>query len=88
MSELDSEVYVPYLALAEAIIQSDNSPELYLLSLFPNATKEQIASFILYSIGRYHAGMIQGLEISDYCDPIGLMDAYQAGINEGIELRD
>jgi hypothetical protein len=86
MSNLEGNRYIPYLATAEAIVETDNSPELFLRSLVPSATDEQIASFCLYTIGKFHDGIIQGLEIAG-CDPIGEVEAFQTGVQEGFDFR-
>jgi hypothetical protein len=83
MSELDQELYIPYLSTAEAIVTKDDGPELFIRSLFAGATDEQIALFTLYTIARLHDGIVQGLEIAGR-DPIGEIAAYQMGVEEGL----
>jgi len=73
----------PYLTFAEAEMADDNSPEVFLRSHFPEATDHQVQSFILYSISKFHAGVVSGLEISGV-DPIGEVEAYQLGVKEGL----
>ncbi len=79
--------YIPYLPTAEAIIETDRSPELFLRALFPEATDEQIESFKLYTIAKFHDGIIQGLEIAG-CDSINEIEVYQMGVREGLEYRE
>jgi hypothetical protein len=89
MSESSPEVFVPYLAIAEAEIKYDNSPELYLLSLFPNATPEQIASFNLYSLAKFHDGLVHGVRITGEADnQMTVIEAYNLGVSEGIARND
>ena len=83
----DQERHIPYLPTAEAVVAVDNGPELYLRSLFPDATDEQVASFTLYTIAKFHEGIVQGLEIAGN-DPINELEAYQLGVQEGLDRRD
>ncbi len=83
MSELDRGIYIPYLPTAEAVVAADSGPELFILSIFPDATDEQVALFIFYTIAKFHDGIIQGLEIAGR-EPIGEVEAYQLGVDEGL----
>lgn len=82
-----SEEYIEFLCTAESIVQADNSPELFIRSLFPEATNEQIATFRLYTIGKMHDGIVQGLVIAGR-NPIGEVEAYQIGVNEGLSRKN
>jgi len=89
MSEFSSEVHIPYLSIAEEVMKNDDSPEQYLLSLFPNATLEQIASFNLYSLSKLHDGIVHGVELcSDRDDQMSVVEAYQLGVKEGQARND
>ncbi len=76
--------YTPYLALAEAVVDADSSPELFLHSLFPEASETQLAYFILYTIGKFHDGIMLGLEVAGR-DPIDEVSAYQIGVQDGLD---
>lgn len=85
MSERNAmDTYIPYLATAEAITAGDDSPELFLRSLFPGATDEQIASMRLYTTGKILDGIHYGLALSSE-DPIGSLEAYRMGEIDGFE---
>ncbi len=75
---------MPYLTLSEEIIAADHDPGLFLRSLFPDASDEQVALFALYTVGKFHDGVIQGLEIAGR-DAIGEVEAYRIGVTEGFE---
>lgn len=79
---IQNQEYVPYLRLSEEVIKADHNPGLFLRSLFPNATEEQVAIFNLYTVGKFHDGVIQGLEIAGR-DAIGEIEAYKMGVTEG-----
>lgn len=78
--------YIPYLATAEAVVGTDNSPELFLRSLMPYITPEQLDIFILYTIGKILDGINLGLDITGH-DPVGEVEAYKIGVQEGFDFR-
>lgn len=84
MPSRETDSYIPYLATAEAITEVDDSPDLFLRSLFPDATFEQVVLFRLYTLGKLHDGIMLGLEVTGH-DPIGEIEAYQQGIKDGQE---
>lgn len=86
MSYIDNGEYIPYLTLSKEVISSDHDPKLFLTSLFPEATAEQIELFIYYTIGKFLDGVLMGLDIAGR-DPIGEVEAYQIGVNDGLNRR-
>ncbi len=86
MSSLDNGEYIPYLTLSEEAILSEHNPKLFLLSLFPNASIEQIELFKLFAIGIFHNGLLMGLEVTGE-EPIGEIEAYQMGVKDGLNQR-
>jgi hypothetical protein len=68
MSELrlDENEYIPYLATAQAIVKAERAPDLFIRSLFPDATDEQVAVFYLHDLGTFHAGLVQGVELGGH----------------------
>jgi hypothetical protein len=82
MSFPDKETDIPYLTTAEAILEADESPDLFLRSMFPYATPEQIAMFRLYTLGKMHDGITIGLGIGN--DPIANFTAYLIGVTDGL----
>lgn len=78
------ETYIPYQATAEAITAGDDSPELFLRSLFPDATDEQITSMRLYTTGKILDGIHYGLALISE-DPVGPLEAYRIGEADGFE---
>ena len=84
MNSLDNGEYIPYLTLSSEVVSSEHDPELFLRSLFPEATDEQIALFIIYTIGKFHDGVIMGLDIAGR-DPIGEVEADQIGVQDGLK---
>lgn len=84
MSSLDNGEYIPYLTLSSEVIYSEHNPALFLRSMFPEATDEQIALFTIYTIGKFHDGVLMGLDIAGR-DPIGEVEAYQIGVQDGLK---
>lgn len=78
------DTYVPYEATAEVIAASDDSPELFLRSLFPDATYEQIQTLRLYTAGKILDGIHYGLALSTE-DPISPLRAHLMGVEDGYE---
>lgn len=87
MSLSNESIDIPYLATAEAVMEASHDPQLFLLSLFPEATAEQIAWFEHYTAGKILDGIHLGLEICGI-DPIGEVEAYQLGVQEGLSRND
>ncbi len=83
----NAEMYVPYQATAEAIATADESPRLFLLSLFPDATSEQMGSFYAYTTGKILDGIHLGLKLHD-ADPMSPLDAYKFGVEEGFDRSE
>lgn len=86
MSEKQPDTYIPFEATASSIIASDKTHARFLIALFPEATKEQIACFALYLTGIMHDGILMGLDLSG-CNPIGEIEAYQIGVKEGLNRK-
>ena len=84
MNSLDNGEYIPYLTLSSEVVSSEHDPGLFLRSLFPGATDEQIALFTIYTIGKFHDGVLMGLDIAAR-DPIGEVEAYQIGVQDGLK---
>ncbi len=89
MSEIrqdTQDTYVPYHAVAEVMADDGKANEAFLLSLFPDASPEQVALFLDYTAGRILDGISFGMEAIDTA-PIALLDAYRFGQEEGYERR-
>jgi hypothetical protein len=84
MSSQEQGTYIPYQATAEAISQADESPRLFLLSLFPDATPEQLEDFKSYTVGKLLDGIHYGLELSGH-DPLSPLEAYRLGEADGFD---
>ena len=63
---LDKNEYIPYLATEQEIVKAEREPDLFILSLFPDATDEQVAFFRLYDLGTFHAGLVHGVELGGH----------------------
>ncbi|HUP26324.1 MAG TPA: hypothetical protein VM124_01595 [Candidatus Limnocylindrales bacterium] len=83
MSET-AERFIPYHATAEAMAGQDDSPALFLRSLFPDATDEQVAQFEEYTAGKILDGIYYGLEATSN-EPVAPIEAYRFGRAEGYE---
>ncbi len=86
MSYSNGETYIPYLPTAEACLEADESPDLFFRSIVPDASDEQVGLFYLYTLGKLHDGIILGLDICGR-DPIGEVEAYQFGVEDGLSRR-
>jgi hypothetical protein len=86
MSYSNGKTYIPYLPTAEACLEADESPDLFLRSLVPDASDEQIEKFRYFILGILHDGIMLGLDICGH-DPIGEVESYQLGVEDGLNRR-
>jgi hypothetical protein len=42
--------------------------------------------FTLYTIGKVHEGIVLGIDITGH-DPVGEIEAYKVGVQEGFDFR-
>lgn len=80
---------VPYYTTAAEVVAADDSPELFLRSMFPEATPEQIELTKLYTIGKLLDGIDIGLGLCDSDDNISKVDeAFLRGVRAALTFRE
>ncbi len=79
-----SEVYVPYEITAVELEKTDESTAIFVRSLFPDASDEQIAMVKLFATGKILDGICQGIELNDL-NPMATIDAYKQGYRNGFD---
>ncbi len=80
---------IPYLGISAQIVPEEHAPEVFIRSLFPDISPDQLAIFVLYCIGVHHSGielacnMIDGQNLAKEAETYAT--GYRDGFLKGIE---
>lgn len=80
--------YIPYEATARHIVRSDETLEPFLRALLPGLTASQVQIITERFVGAVHDGITIGLDMSEGDDPMDVIDAYQLGVQDGLDIRN
>lgn len=74
---------IPYLGLSAQVVPSQHAPEIFIKSLFPKASEDQVTMFVLYCVGIHHAGIELAHDLIDGRNLAQEAESYTRGYREG-----
>ncbi len=74
---------IPYLELSAKVVSSQHAPGIFIESLFPGASEDQVAMFTLYCIGIHLAGIELAHDLIDGQNLAKEAESYTKGYRDG-----